>query len=234
MNSHPQLRSSQAAFTLIELLVVITIIAILMGLLFPAIGIVKDQARKTEAKSAVVQIAAAVKQYYTEYGKYPPVDDTATGDVAVGDAAGGAVSNADLFYVLRAIPNGKNATPSAHSLNPRRIVFYEGKAASDPALPKSGFVNEVGNAKYGAYFDPWGKQYMIVMDSNYNNVVDLQNYYNDFKEASDSDKGARTGVAVFSVGKDQVLGTKVGASTTGDKNYRDAAGKVSDDIISWQ
>src|SRR5438552_3035429 len=62
-----------AAFTLVELLTVIAIIAILMGLLFPAIGIVKEQARKVQAKTDITNIVAAVKQYYTEYGKYPQV-----------------------------------------------------------------------------------------------------------------------------------------------------------------
>ncbi len=61
----------QRAFTLIELLVVITVIAILMGLLFPAFRGVQDQAKRTQAKNDLTQIVTAVNAYYTEYGKYP-------------------------------------------------------------------------------------------------------------------------------------------------------------------
>jgi len=57
----------QCGFTLIELLVVITVIAILMALLFPAFKGVQDQAKRTQAKNDVTQIATAVNAYYTEY-----------------------------------------------------------------------------------------------------------------------------------------------------------------------
>ena len=63
------------AFTLIELLVVIAIIAILVGLLFPAFKAVQNQARQTQAKNDLTQIVNAVNAFYTEYGKYPLVDN---------------------------------------------------------------------------------------------------------------------------------------------------------------
>ena len=46
----PKVESRQA-FTLMELLVVITIIAILMGLLFPVFQGVQNQAKKAQAKT---------------------------------------------------------------------------------------------------------------------------------------------------------------------------------------
>src|SRR5947209_14700395 len=98
MNSHPQPRRTLAAFTLIELLTVITIIAILMGLLFPAINIAKDQANKARARADVTGIAAAVKAYYTEYGKYPVGASAAPGDVTFGDTP--AATNQQLFDIL--------------------------------------------------------------------------------------------------------------------------------------
>src|SRR6266536_5532265 len=66
-----QERQPHHAFTLIELLVVITIIAILIGLLFPAFSAIQNQAKKTQAKNDLTQIVNAVNAFYTEYGKYP-------------------------------------------------------------------------------------------------------------------------------------------------------------------
>lgn len=235
MNSRPHPRFSSAlAFTLIELLTVITIIAILMGLLFPAISIVKDQARKAEAKAAASQIAAAVKQYYTEYGKYP-VADYVTGtpsDIRLGDMgdSGAVASNNELFNILRAKPEKKNTD---NLYNPRRVTFFEGKPAGDPKAPKSGFLdNASGTGNQGAFYDPWGKEYTIIMDSNYNDVIAVSDTYSDFIEKSQdgTDTGVRVGVGVFSLGKDGKVGSPKDGIT---KAYRQGT-KLSDDIVSWQ
>lgn len=53
-------------FTMIELLVVITIIAVLAGILIPTIGLVRDRARKTEARQTVRELAMAFDTYAKE------------------------------------------------------------------------------------------------------------------------------------------------------------------------
>jgi prepilin-type N-terminal cleavage/methylation domain-containing protein len=233
MNSRPQ---ALLAFTLIELLTVITIIAILMGLLFPAMGIVKEQARRAEAKVAVGQIAAAIKQYHTEYGKYPVLDYTAAdatpSDVKLGDGTlpGVEDNNDDLFMTLRSKPQGKNGTDNLY--NPRRISFFEYKSAGDVNAPKSGFLDAAGTGVVGSLYDPWGRQYNIIIDSNYNEVINLTGIYADFTEVSQdtTDTGARTGVGVFSFGKDSQVGSPKDGVTG---KFREGS-KLSDDIISWQ
>ena len=225
MKPTSQSRASALAFTLVELLTVIAIIAILMGLLFPAIGIIKESARKVQAKNDVTNIVSAVKTYYTEYGKYPPVADPPTAadtDDLVGDPkAQATINNNALFDTLRAIDRGLN---KAHKFNPRRIVFYEGKSAADAAAPRAGFADKSTDPlMQGNLFDPWGKQYCIVMDSNYDNTIVVDNQYTDFK-APDA---PRVGCGAFSMGKDNTLGTK------DDKTYKKGS-TASDDVISWQ
>ena len=60
-------------FTLIELLVVMVIIALLVGLLLPALGRAQEEARKTQCRSNLRQIGLAMTMYANDNNNYTPV-----------------------------------------------------------------------------------------------------------------------------------------------------------------
>jgi prepilin-type N-terminal cleavage/methylation domain-containing protein len=211
-----QRHSDERAFTLIEILVVMTLIAILMGIGYPAFTSVMEQARKTQAKNEEQQIVAAVNAFYTDYGKYPLV----TTDTPP--------NNGDLFYSLRAVALGANAPVNGvPAVNPRSIVFIQPPVSKDQTTPRSGI-----QISTSIWYDPWGKPYNVMIDGNYDNQ--LANPYTD-------KPGGPTlylGVIVWSFGKNGALGGGAAAppppAFTAEIGGTPGSFTGSGDVISWQ
>ncbi len=191
-NSSRGLGVNCGAFTLIELFVIMAVIAILMGLAFPAFQSVQNSARNAQAKNDLVQIVTAVNAFYTEYGKYPTA---ATTDVAAKVGAGGTSSDL-LFRELRGLPTA--------TMNPRQIVFMSPSDAKDQTNSRSGIKTSDGQL-----YDPWGAPYGIVMDANYDNQI--ANLY-----TADTGAGSasiRQGVIAWSLGRNKSGGSAAKSST---------------------
>ena len=99
--------SSCKRFTLIEMLVVIAIIVILAGLVFPALGLARQNARKSKANSECQSLKTAIIMYESEFSCWP---------VSVSSSKEGqALSDSDYKQMCKYLigENGK------------KMVFYE-------------------------------------------------------------------------------------------------------------
>lgn len=146
------------AFTLIELLVVIAIIAVLIGLLLPAVQKVRQAAMRSQDSNNLKQMSLALHNCNDTYGKLPPASGYFPGPYGSSNPYPASHGNVQYFLLPFIEQNNIYNRTNTYSWNANQVIkTYQSPA--DPTLPANGY-NPDGRAatSYVSNFFVFGAQ----------------------------------------------------------------------------
>jgi len=137
----------QAGFTLIELMVVVVIVTILVSIAVPSYQSQVRQSRRTEAKTALLDLAGREESYFGTNGS------TYTGVATnVGYAAFGVPFGSGYYQITVCVPAAGNCTAALGMPNPPAAPSY-----TIVATPLGSQVNDLQCTAFAV--DSTGQQY---------------------------------------------------------------------------
>jgi prepilin-type N-terminal cleavage/methylation domain-containing protein len=191
----------RTGFTLVELLVVIGILGILAAFIYPAIRRAMIKGKVTQAKTNIMNLSAAIRQYYSDFNAYPDFYN------AAGDATDIGRPEKANHLVMRLL-TGR---------------YWDGDSWEDDAKIQTSKrwdgpyieLNETEAYKFGSELAQSGNGF----DDGYSTVASKAAYVDGFKNSAkytyilfkfpdpqDASKGTplfnRTGFDIYSVGPD--------------------------------
>ncbi|NRB75474.1 MAG: type II secretion system protein [Verrucomicrobiales bacterium] len=181
-------RSSRHGFTLIELLVVMGIIAILTGVMFPAVHTIMVQVKERKTEHVALNLRNAINSYFTEYRRLPYDISAHTGDTIL------LQSDEQLMNILC----GMDTAAGEGGLNPARNVYFSDRTAKTMGEGRYHSGQRIDGDGNAYLYDPWGEFYQVMLDGDNNGRVD--------KPAWDKDSASHeiaSSILVWSMGPDK-------------------------------
>jgi len=147
-------------FSIVELLGVLLVLALLIGLVLPAVRLVQRSAEKRRAGAEATALAQAVMHYRQEYGHWPYAE-TLEPDTNGAAALVAGIPNDDMPEWLSAPDKG--ALPQMVFEQALLIDALTNALTNPRAIPFLEIPDDCLDAA-GRFVDPWRQPYVIVMD----------------------------------------------------------------------